>query len=304
MRTPRHLNALRAFEAAARHLSYVAAADELNVTPAAVGQLVRGLEEVLGIELFHRSQSGLARLVLTDQAREALPDLQTGFDRLAVAFERLKADQSRIAVRVTVPPAFADKWLLPRVERFGAQYPAYELQIDTSGRLVDFAGERIDVGIRYGGGRWAGLDATYLMRDAFFPVCSPALLMGAHPLRSPVDLQHHALIHDKSMAFEDTFPTWRSWLQSAGIAGVESDRGLQINDSAAVYQAAIAGSGVALGRTTLVARDLAEGRLVRPFGDDLKFDFAYYIIHRPEAGQEPGIAAFKEWLLAEATRDE
>lgn len=153
MRAPEYLNALRAFEAAARHLSYVAAADELNVTPAAVGQLVRGLEEVLGIELFHRSQSGPARLVLTDQAREALPDLQAGFDRLAVAFERLKADQSRIAVRVTVPPAFADKWLLRRVERFGARYPAFELQIDTSGRLVDFAGERVDVGIRYGGGR-------------------------------------------------------------------------------------------------------------------------------------------------------
>lgn len=167
MRVPKYLNALRAFEAAARHLSYVAAADELNVTPAAIGQLVRGLEQVLGIELFHRSQSGAARLVLTDQAREALPDLQAGFDRLAVAFERLKADQSRVAVRVTVPPAFADKWLLPRVERFGTLYPAYELQIDTSGRLVDFSGERVDVGIRYGGGRWLGLDATYLIRDAF-----------------------------------------------------------------------------------------------------------------------------------------
>lgn len=300
MRSPSHLNALRALEAVARHLSYVAAADELNVTPAAVGQLVRGLEDVLGIELFHRSQSGPARLVLTDQARAALPDLQAGFDRLAAAFERLKPDQSRIAVRVTVPPAFADKRLLPCVERFGAQYPAFELQIDTSGRLVDFAGERVDVGIRYGGGRWTGLDATYLMRDAFFPVCSPALLEGAHPLRSAADLKHHALIHDKSMAFEDTFPTWRSWLQSAGVAGVESERGLQINDSAAVYQAAIAGSGVALGRTTLVARDLADGRLVRPFGDDLTFDFAYYIVHRPGAGREPSIAAFKEWLLSEA----
>src|SRR5262249_42673481 len=138
MRAPNHLNALRAFEAAARHLSYVAAAEELNVTPAAVGQLVRGLEETLGIELFHRSPAGPARLVLSDRAWAALPDLQAGFDHLATAFERLKANQPRIAINVTVPPAFADKWLLPRVEQFAAQHPACDLRIDTSGRLVDF----------------------------------------------------------------------------------------------------------------------------------------------------------------------
>jgi LysR family glycine cleavage system transcriptional activator len=261
---------------------------------------VRGLEEVLGIELFHRSQSGPARLVLTEQARAAIPDLQAGFDCLTMAFERLKADQTRIAINVTVPPAFADKWLLRRVERFGARYPAYDLRIDTSGRLVDFTAERIDVGIRYGAGRWPGLEATFLLQDAFFPVCSPALLEGTRPLRGPADLQYHPLIHDKSMAFESTFPTWRSWLQAAGFPNIECERGLQINDSAAVIQAAIAGTGVALGRTTLVASDLAEGRLVRPFGDDLAYDFAYYIIHRPHADKEPGIAELKEWLLAEA----
>src|SRR5215475_2684138 len=219
MRAPNHLNALRAFEAVARHLSYVAAADELNVTPAAVGQLVRGLEEVLGIELFRRSQAGPSRLVLTDQARAAIPDLQAGFDNLAKAFERLRAARGRVAISVTVPPAFADKWLLRRVERFAVQYPAYDLRIDTSGRLVDFAAERIDVGIRYGGGSWRGLEATFLLRDAFFPVCSPALLEGLRPLRSPADLQYHLLIHDRSMAFESTFPTWRSWLASAVLCG-------------------------------------------------------------------------------------
>jgi LysR family transcriptional regulator, glycine cleavage system transcriptional activator len=304
MRSPNHLNALRAFEAAARHLSYVAAANELNVTPAAIGQLVRGLEEVLGVELFHRSQTGPARLVLSDHARAAIPDLQTGFDHLAIAFERLKAAKGRIAISVTVPPAFADKWLLPRVEGFSAQHPAFDLLIDTSGRLVDFAADRIDVGIRYGAGRWPGLEAVFLLRDAFFPVCSPALLEGEHALRDPADLEHHALIHDKSMAFEPTFPTWRSWLESVGFAGIACDRGLQINDSAVVIQATIAGNGVALGRTTLVARDLAERRLVRPFGSELACDLAYYIIHRPQADREPGIAAFKQWLLAEASSDQ
>jgi LysR family glycine cleavage system transcriptional activator len=302
MRAPNHLNALRAFEAAARHLSYVAAADELNVTPAAVGQLVRGLEEVLGIELFHRSPAGPARLVLTDQARAALPDIQAGFDRLATAFESLKVSQSRSVINVTVPPAFADKWLLPRVEQFAARHPAYDLRIDTSGRLVDFVAERIDVGIRYGAGRWPGLTATFLLRDAFFPVCAPALLSGAHPLRGPADLSHHALIHDRSMAFESSFPTWRTWLQSAGFADIDCERGLQINDSAAVIQTAIAGSGVALGRTTLVARDLAAGGLVRPFGEDLACDFAYYVVHRPRADQAPGVAAFEAWLVEEARK--
>lgn len=303
MRAPNYLNALRAFEAAARHLSYVSAAEELHVTPAAVGQMVRGLEDILGLELFHRSQAGQSRLVLTEVGRAALPDLQTGFDRLSVAVERMKVGRSRAAVTVTVPPAFADKWLLARMERFRARYPDYDLRIDTSGRLADFTAERIDVGIRYGGGRWPGLEATFLIRDAFFPVCNPALLTGKHPLKSAADLKHHALIHDTSMASESAFPTWRAWLRNAGIADPDCDRGLQINDSAAVFQAAIAGNGVALGRTTLVARDLAEGRLVRPFGEALSCDFAYYIIHKEDNGAKPGVAAFKDWLLAEADMD-
>ncbi|MDB5607134.1 MAG: transcriptional regulator, LysR family [Bradyrhizobium sp.] len=303
MRAPNHLNGLRAFEAAARHLSYVAAADELNVTPAAVGHLVRGLEETLGVELFHRSQAGPSRLLLTEVAQAALPDLEIGFDRLSTAVERMRAGCSRVAMAVTVPPAFADKWLLPRVERFRVRAPDYDLRIDTSGRLVDFTAERIDVGIRYGGGRWPGLEATFLLRDAFFPVCSPALLMGEHPIKSASDLKHHALIHDMSMSFESSFPTWRVWLRNAGFADFDCDRGLQINDSAAAFQAAIAGNGVALGRTTLVARDLTEGRLVRPFGDALPCELSYYIVHKEENRAKPAIAAFKEWLLAEADLD-
>jgi LysR family transcriptional regulator, glycine cleavage system transcriptional activator len=303
MRAPNHLNALRAFEAAARHLSYVAAADELNVTPAAVGSLVRSLEAVVGIELFHRSQAGPARLELTEAAQAVLPELQAGFDHLTVAFERLKASQGQITISLTVPPAFADKWLLPRVERFATNHPLYDLPIDTSGRLVDFASERVDVGIRYGAGRWPGLKSTFLLRDAFFPVCSPALLEGTHPLRGPEDLKHHNFIHDRSMAFESSFPTWRTWLQAAGFPDISCDRGLQINDSAATYQAAINGSGVALGRTTLVASDLAAGRLVRPFGEAVECELAYYLVHRPKADSDPGIAAFKNWVCAEAQAD-
>jgi LysR family transcriptional regulator, glycine cleavage system transcriptional activator len=300
MRAPNHLNALRAFEAAARHLSYVAAAEELNVTPAAVGSLVRGLEALVGVELFHRSQAGPARLELTETARAVLPELQAGFDHLTLAFERLKASRGQITISLTVPPAFADKWLLPRVERFARNHPLYDLRIDTSGRLVDFAAERMNVGIRYGGGRWLGLKSTFLLRDAFFPVCSPALLDGTHPLRGPDDLKHHTLIHDCSMASESGFPTWRTWLEAAGRPDVNCERGLRINDSAAAYQAAMNGSGVALGRTTLVVLDLASGRLVRPFGEGLHCELAYYLVHRPRADSDPGIAAFKDWICAEA----
>jgi LysR family glycine cleavage system transcriptional activator len=302
MRAPNNLNALRAFEAAARHLSYVRAAEELNVTPAAVGQLVRGLEQTLGVALFHRAQSGAARLELTEQARAVIADLQAGFDLLSTVVERLKASVSRAAVTVTVPPAFADKWLLRRVERFQTLHPTVDLLVDTNGRVVDFETERVDVGIRYGGGRWPGLTAIRLMGDDFFPVCSPALQTGAHPLKSVEDLRHHPLIHDVSMRFESTFPSWRTWLDSAGVKSraINPERGLRINDSAAVIQAVIAGSGVALGRSTLVADDLAAGRIVRPFGEAQPFSFAYYIVGKADSFATPGVAAFRDWLLQEA----
>jgi LysR family glycine cleavage system transcriptional activator len=300
MRAPTNLNALRAFEATARHLSYVRAADELNVTPAAVGQLARGLEETLGVTLFHRSQSGPARLVLTEEARAAIPDLQAGFDLLTTAVDRLKASGSRASITVTVPPAFADKWLLRRVESFQNKHPTIDLLVDTNGRVVDFDTDRVDVGIRFGGGRWKGLEATRLLSDDFFPVCSPALMSGEHPLKTANDLRHHPLIHDSSMRFESSFPTWRSWLAKVGVKGIDVERGLQINDSAAVIQAVIAGRGVALGRSVLVADDLAAGRLVRPFGEAQAYPFAYYIVHKAGAEISPAVTAFKEWLVSEA----
>ncbi|SAL40662.1 LysR family transcriptional regulator [Caballeronia peredens] len=300
MRAPNNLNALRAFEAVARHLSYTAAAAELNVTPAAVGQLIRGLESYLDVELFHRSASGSSRLALTDAARAALPDLQSGFDLLSNAVERLKASKSRIVFTVTVPAAFADKWLLPRVERFQRRHPYYDLRIDTSQRLVDFTADRIDVGIRYGAGVWPDIVPTFLLRDEFFPVCSPALLQGEHALKTPADLRHHRLIHDVSMSDSGVFPTWRSWLLHAGCREpVDTDRGLQLNDSALAIQTAISGNGVALGRTTLVERDLAEGRLVKPFEPMQGCELAYYLVHRKEKSQSAPVLAFKEWLLEE-----
>jgi LysR family glycine cleavage system transcriptional activator len=303
MRGPEHLNALRAFDAAARHLSFALAAEELNVTPAAVGQLIRRLEEVLGVELFHRAQAGPARLILTEAARVALPDLRAGFEHLSAAMDRLRSAGKRRTLTVTVPMAFADKWLLPRLEAFGRAHPECDLRVDTRTSLVDFATESVDVGIRYGRGEWRGLVATRFAADLFFPVCSPSLLKGRHPLASPADLCHHQLIHDMSMASEPKFPGWRDWYKRAGLAAAGSDGGVRIDDSAAAFRMAIAGGGVALGRTTLVAQDLAERRLVRPFGPVLGCELAYYVVCRPQDAEDPTITAFRNWLLDEAARE-
>ncbi|NWD04850.1 transcriptional regulator GcvA [Pseudomonas gingeri] len=303
MRSPHHLNALRAFEAAARHLSYVRAAEELNVSPAAIGQLVRGLEDAHGVVLFHRSRSGPARLELTEVAVSALADLQAGFDLLSSAVARFKADEQDTSITVTVPPAFADKWLLARVEGFQALYPQYELRLDTNGKLVDFTTDRTDLGIRFGAGHWPGLMVTYLMAEEFFPVCSPALLSGGQPLASVADLKHHPLLHDVSMRGVAAFPTWETWLRQSGFDYGEARRGLQINDSAAVMQTAISGNGVALGRSSLVAADLAAGRLVRPFGEALSCELAYYIVQRQGVEASPAVEAFKQWLLAQVAGD-
>lgn len=296
MRAPNHLNALRAFESAARHMSYVRAAEELNVSPAAVGQLVRGLEESYGVILFHRSRGGPARLVLTDHALAALSDLQTGFDYLSAAVERLK-DVGGATVTVTVPPAFADKWLLSRIENFRALHPNYELRLDTNGKLVDFNVERVDLGIRFGTGHWQGLCSTQLMGEEFFPVCSPTLPTATQPLKNAEDLKQFPLIHDVSMRNATAFPTWRTWLQREENDFSDAERGLQINDSAGVIQAAISGAGVALGRRSLVSADLAAGRLIRPFGEAQSCDYAYYLVQKEGVEIEPSANAFKHWLL-------
>ena len=297
MRAPDHLNALRAVEAAARHQSFALAAQELNVTPAAVGQLVRRLEESLGVELFHRSQAGPARLVVTEAAQAAIPDLHAGFASLGAAMDRLRSARKRRSLAVTVSNAFADKWLLPRLDDFSRDQPGCELRIDTSTALVDFAAQPVDVGIRYGAGVWPGLVALPFARDAFFPVCSPALREGSNALRTPADLARHQLIHDTSMTSTPAFRTWRDWYLAAGIVLPGSERGLRINDSAAAYRMAMAGHGVALGRTTLVAQDLADGRLVCPFGPTMDCSLSYYVVCRPQDADDPTIVAFRKWLL-------
>jgi LysR family transcriptional regulator, glycine cleavage system transcriptional activator len=301
MKSPVYLNALRAFEASARHQSFSAAAAELNVTPAAVGQLVRTLEDWLGTPLFLRGSSGRSRLVLTETAERALPDIRAGFDRLALGLARLQEGSTGGVLTVTVSPAFAAKWLLPRIDRFQAVWPDTDVRLDTNLRPVDFVAQRIDIGVRYGTGSWPGLTAEKLMGEEVYPVCSPELLRTRRRLSKPRDLAKETLIHDLSMESHAAFPSWKTWLQKAGVSDAPTTRGMKINNSAAVLQAASEGHGIALARSVMARDDVKAGRLVRLFPEVVVASaLAYYIVYRPESAGMPRLVAFRDWLLQEA----
>ena len=288
------LNGLRAFEAAARHLSFTRAAEELNVTQAAVSHQVKALEARLGIALFRRLNRALR---LTEAGQAYLPAVRDAFDAIAEATGRLEAHRSGGVLTVTTLDSFAAKWLVPRLGRFRAGHPDLDVRISTSDGMVDFARDDIDLGVRYGGGQYPGLHTVRLMTEDIFPVCSPALLDGDRPLASPADLRHHTLLHD------DMREDWRMWLLAAGVGGVDPTRGSAFSHSHLVVQAAVDCQGVALGRGALVAEDLAAGRLVRPFDISLPAKFAYYIVCPEATAEQPKIVAFRDWLLEEAQRD-
>lgn len=292
-----HLNALRAFEATARLGSFAAAATELDVTPAAVGQQVRMLEDYFGSALFERRGK---RLELAETARAAVPDIKDAFDRLARAADRLKDPRRGQLVTVTLPPSFAAKWLMPHAERFRLAYPDIDLRLDTTDRLADLARENIAVGIRYGAGQYPGLEATLLMPESVFPACSPALLTRVRRLRNPDDLAHFKLIHDTTMETHRGFPTWATWLKAVGARNVDSRRGLRVNSSVMSLQAAIDGQGIALARSVIAAGDLAEGRLIRPLRGARPTGYSYYLVYPAGLPLGRAAAAFCHWLKSEA----
>lgn len=303
MATPTYLNALRAFEAVARHGSFTVAAQELNVTPAAVGQQVRNLESWLGIALFVRAGRGTAQLELTQAAKAALPDIRGAFERLAVGVARLKEAAVQTGLSVTVSPAFAAKWLVPRLERFRAAHPGLDLVLDTSSRSLDFALDQVDIGVRYGRGWWSGLTADYLMGETLFPVCAPDYPLLREGRLQGAELANCTLIHDLSMSADPDYPNWRKWLDASEYGHVPAEHGLRINNSAAVLQAAIERQGLALARSVMVQEDLKSGRLVRPLMEgstDWPLDQAYYVVYRAEGADLSNVRAFRDWLLDEA----
>jgi LysR family glycine cleavage system transcriptional activator len=294
------LNSLRAFEAAARHLSFTKAAEELHVTPAAISHQIKALEEDLGVPLFRRLNRAV---LLTDAGQTCLPGLSEAFDRMAAVLERLRAQDCGGPLTVSTSPAFAAKWLVPRLERFQERCPEIDVRVSAAMRLADFAREDVDVAIRYGPGRYPGLLAELLLTNEVVPVCAPALLEGARPLRAPQDLRHHTLLHDDTPTSDGAYPNWAMWLRAAGVEGVDASRGPRFDYAGLVLDAAAAGRGVALALSTIVAADIVAGRLVKPFAVGVPTPFAYYVVCPAVTAGRPKVEAFRGWLRAEVERD-
>ncbi len=286
-----NLNALRAFEAAARHESFTRAAEELCVTQGAVSQQVKSLEADLGIRLFNREPR---RLVITAAGRDYLDVVRDALDRIAVGTERLLQRQNTGALTVSTSPNFASKWLVHRLGRFAELHPAIDLRVSATLHHVDFAREDVDMAVRHGDGTAPGLDATCLCTEELFPVCSPNLRRG---LREPADLARHTLLH------LDNRQDWSKWLDAAGVENADLSHGPVLNQASMVIDAAVDGQGVALARTALATWDLLCGRLVRPFSFALPVTYAYWIVYPKAAAKLPKIVTFRDWLLAEAAED-
>ncbi|MCK1422561.1 transcriptional regulator GcvA [Bradyrhizobium sp. 180] len=286
------LNGLRAFEAAARHLSFTLAATELNVTQTAISHQIRRLEEELGIRLFVRQNRALT---LTPEARDYLPGVRAAFNDLRLATDRLLRKDDDKVLTVSTLASLAAKWLLPRLTDFQEQHPGIDVRITTSTSLVDFQRDDVDAAIRYGRGQWPGLRADWLMADELFPVCSPSLLRGDKPLRRPEDLRNHSLLHTSNANSDD----WRLWLTAAGLpADIARQPGITFDMIFMTIQAAIDGIGVAMGRTSYVQDDIAKGRLVVPFKIALPADAGFYLVSPEGRREAPKLTAFRDWMIA------
>jgi LysR family glycine cleavage system transcriptional activator len=295
------LNALRAFEAAARHLSFTKAAEELFVTQAAVSHQVKSLEDHLGVPLFRRFNR---RLAMTDAAQSYYPALRDALDAIDQATRRLQLHDDDTMLRVSVLPSLAAKWLMPRLPEFRRLHPEVDVLISAADGLVDFGREDFHMGIRFGAGRYPGLSTTLLMADTIFPVCAPKLLAGENALRKPTDLKHLTLLHDDMARRDESSNDWESWLTYAGVTGVDPHRGPAFSHSSMVLTAAIDGQGVALGRLSLAVDDMAAGRLVCPFGPVMEAPLAYYAVSPRAIADRPMVSLFREWLQREAAATE
>ncbi len=306
-----NFSALRVLECAARHLSFKEAARELFVTPAAVSLQIKNLENHLGFKLFERYNRGL---VLTPEAVAGLPTLTLGFEQIVKSVQQMRNASSNQSVTVWMAPAFAAKWLVPRLPKFSAIYPFVDLNISASTSLIDggtnqsaipaenIRQHEVDIVIRFGKGHYDGCQVDKLFDVSAIPLCSPKLLEGPHPLLKPSDLCHHKLLHDQTR-YEGR-PTWATWLAAAKVDNVNPSHGVRFNHVDLALTAAAEGQGVVLSMAALAADDIAAGRLIIPFELSLPLDYAYYMMTLPENLEQPHVAAFRDWVLEEASRVE
>lgn len=296
-RTLPPLTALRAFEAAARHLSFTKAAAELSVTPAAISHQVKTLEDWLELPLFHRQTRALQ---LTDTGLAALPSLEQGFDKLAESVERMRNHHKGTGLTLSVSPSFGSMWLMPRLEHFRKRHPDIEIRIDGTESLADLARDNVDVAVRYGPGGYKGVKIDYLFNQVNTPVCSPALMNGKHPLIKPDDLRHHSLLH---VEWKDADASWKNWLQAAGLPDIDTTLGSRFTMEHMAVQAAVDGQGVALIGDILIADEIAAGRLVSPFkrGLSTPLNNSYHLLIAQNRSERPELTAFRDWVLEEAS---
>ena len=309
------LNALRAFEAAARHLSFKNAALELSVTPTAVSHQIKLLETSLGWPLFDRLTRALA---LTPQGEAMLPKVREGLECFAAAVESAhqRVDHGRLIV--VLPPSFATRWLVPRLRRFALAQPSLSLQVIRSLNAIDgnqvvgaAALEPVDlrqedslVAIRFGNGAYPGYHVDRMFGSDYIAVCSPKLLETGPPLRVPSDMRHQVLLHDDATASERSGPGWEDWFRLAGVSGADTRAGTHFGDSGMAYVAALDGLGVALASRPLVANAIAQGRLVAPFDIAVGQNYAYFLVVQESISGRPMVQAFRQWLLEEARTEE
>ncbi len=288
------LNALKAFEAAARHESFTRAAEELCVTQGAVSHQVKALETDLALKLFNRERQ---RLIITEAGRDYLAVVRDALDRIAVGTERLLQRQNAGVLTVSTSPDFAAKWLVHRLGHFAEAHPSIDLRISASLHHVDFAREDVDMAVRHGDGNWPGLETVQLCNEELFAVCSPKLSAGRARLDKPADILKFPLIHLNNRM------DWTKWLRTVGIADGDVMHGPVLNTASMAIDAAINGQGIALARSALAAWDLINGRLVRPFAKALPLSKTYWIICPKAVSNTPKIVTFRDWLMDEALQD-
>ena len=300
------LNALRAFEATARHMSVTKAAKELNVTPSAVSHQIKAVEDFYELKLFQPSRR---KLQLTDAGRLMVPSLSDAFNKIFMVSDQLRSMDRRKQLTVGSAGSFSMKWLIPRIPDFKEENPDIDVRVAAAPLLKDateeaLTNEDVDIVVRFGPGHYAGYHVDYLFPETAFPVCSPSLLGKDRPLDSPDDLANFDLIHDEGymhytnegVRFHTTFPDWAMWLEAAGATNVEATRGTRFSTSAMAIEAAIEGQGIVLGRSVLVQDDIAAGRLVKPFELSVSNLFAYYSICSKDNANKSEVAVFRYWL--------
>jgi len=287
------LNALKAFEAAARSGSFTRAAEELRVTQAAVSQQIKALEATLGVKLFIRQRP---RPVMSEAGREYLAVVRDALDRIALGTERLVQRRSSAVLTVSTSPDFAAKWLVHRLGRFAESHREIDLRVSATAHHVDFVRDDVDVAVRHGDGNWPGLDVVRLCSEQLFPVCSPRLVSGRNRITTASDLLKFPLLR------LGDWQTWRRWFEAAGVSDPVA-HGPIIDRASMLIDAAVDGQGIALARTALAAWDIINGRLVRPIDVSLAMANTYWIVCPKVNSNVPKIATFRNWLLAEAAED-